>query len=239
VSNDTAITLSAGEAHAVWAPTYDRNPNPLFSLEDRIMEPQLPGLEEMAEMTVLDVACGTGRWLGHFLNRGTRLSAGFDLAPEMLNEARRKPLVQNRLIQADCLSIPVRSNAVDLAICSFAVSYVGDLCCFARELSRIVKEGGHLFISDFHPSGHRRGWKRSFRYNGGTIEVSSFQYSIGGICDAFETEGFDLVSRSEPCFGEAERPIFDVCGKGHLFEESRLEPAIFICHFRRSAEFTP
>jgi ubiquinone/menaquinone biosynthesis C-methylase UbiE len=236
VSKDIAITLSASEAHAAWAPSYDRSPNPLFSLEGRIMEAQLPGTEEM---TVLDVACGTGRWLGHFLNRGAKLSVGFDRSPEMLNEARRKPLVEDRLIQADCLSIPVRSNAVDLAICSFAVSYVEDLRCFARELSRIVKEGGHLFITDFHPSGHRRGWKRSFRYSGGTIEVSSFQYSIGGICDAIVTAGFDLVSKSEHCFGEAERSIFDASGKGHLFEESRREPAIFICHFRRSAERKP
>jgi ubiquinone/menaquinone biosynthesis C-methylase UbiE len=117
VKNDTAITLSAAEAHAVWAPTYDRNPNPLFSLEERIIGPLLPGPEEIAEMAVLDVACGTGRWLEHFLNRGARLSVGFDLSPEMLNEARRKPLLQDRLVHADCLSI-LLSNAMDVAIYS-------------------------------------------------------------------------------------------------------------------------
>ena len=117
MKNDTAITLSAAEAHAVWAPTYDRNPNPLFSLEERIIGPLLPGPEEIAEMAVLDVACGTGRWLEHFLNRGARLSVGFDLSPEMLNEARRKPLLQDRLVHADCLSI-LLSNAMDVAIYS-------------------------------------------------------------------------------------------------------------------------
>jgi ubiquinone/menaquinone biosynthesis C-methylase UbiE len=239
VSNDTAITLSAAEAHAVWAPTYDRNPNPLFSLEERIIGPLLPGLEELAEMVIVDIACGTGRWLEHFLNRGARSSIGFDLSPEMLNEARRKPLLQNRLMQADCLSIPVLSNSTDLAICSFAVSYVDDLGCLASELSRIVKVGGHLVITDFHPSGHLRGWKRSFRHRESLVEISSFQYSIAVICDTFALSGFELLARNEPCFGEAERPVFDGCGKGHLFEEARQEPAIFICHFRRSADRIP
>lgn len=239
MKSDTAITLSAGEAHAVWAPSYDRNPNPLFSLEERIVGPLLPGPAELVEMAVLDVACGTGRWLEHFLNRGARLSVGFDLSPEMLNEARRKPLLKDRLMQADCLSIPVLSNAMDVAICSFAVSYVDDLCCFASELSRVVKNGGHIFITDFHPSAHLRGWKRSFRHDGGLVEISSFQYSIGSICEKFATAGFDLVARSEPCFGEEERSIFDGAGKVHLFEESRKEPAIFVCHFRRSSDRTP
>jgi len=188
---------------------------------------------------VLDVACGTGRWLEHFLNRGARLSVGFDLSPEMLNEARRKPLLKDRLMQADCLSIPVLNNAMDVAICSFAVSYVDDLCCFANELSRIVKQGCPLFITDFHPSAHLRGWKRSFRHDGALVEISSFQYSIGSICEKFATAGFNLVTRSEPCFGEEERSIFDGAGKGHFFEESRKEPAIFVCHFRRSTDRTP
>jgi ubiquinone/menaquinone biosynthesis C-methylase UbiE len=236
VKNDTAITLSAAEAHAVWAPTYDRNPNPLFSLEERIIAPLLPGPEEISEMVVLDVACGTGRWLEHLLNRGARSFLGFDLSPEMLNEARRKPLLQDRLIQADCLSIPVVSHSTDLAICSFAVSYVHDLSSFASELSRIVKRGGHLFITDFHPSGHLRGWKRSFRHEGGLIEISSFLYSVDRICDSFAAAGFDLSTRNEPCFGEAERSIFERCGKGHFFDDSRREPAVFVCHFRRSTD---
>jgi malonyl-CoA O-methyltransferase len=208
-------------------------------LEERIIRPLLPDPSEKAQLAVLDVACGTGRWLEHFLNRGARRSVGFDLSPEMLNEARRKPLLQGRLIQADCLSIPVLSNFVDVAICSFAVSYVDDLCGFASELSRIVKKEGHLIITDFHPSGHRRGWKRSFRHGGGLIEISSFPYSIDTVCEMFAAAGFDLITRIEPCFGEEERSVFDGAGKGHFFEEARKEPAIFICDLRRSADRTP
>jgi len=239
MNSDTAIRLSAGEAHAAWAPSYDRNPNPMFSLEERIIDPLLPGPAEITEMAVLDVACGTGRWLEHFQNRGARLSVGFDFSPEMLNVARRKSLLQDQLLQADCQSIPVLSNTMDVAICSFAVSYLDDLCRFASELSRVVKKGGQIFITDFHPAAHRRGWKRSFRYDGGVVEISSFQYSISSICEKFATAGFNLVTRSEPCFGEEERSIFEGAGKGLLFEEARKEPAIFICHFRRSTDRTP
>jgi ubiquinone/menaquinone biosynthesis C-methylase UbiE len=227
----TIRELSVSEAHSLWAESYDRSPNPLLALEERIVQPLLPALEEML---TLDVACGTGRWLAKMLHRGARFGVGFDFSPEMLKEAQRKPSLHDRLIRADCGAIPLRSDTVDLAMCSFGVSYVPDLHRFARELSIIVRKRGHLFLSDFNPSAHLQGWKRTFRHNGTIVEVSSFRYSIADICRVFAGEGFELISRIEPCFEEAERHIFEEAGKGHLLDPLLRVPAIFVCHFLRT-----
>lgn len=221
--------LSVIDAHSLWAESYDRSPNPLLALEERMVGPLLPILEEML---TIDVACGTGRWLANLLHRGARLGVGLDLSPEMLKQARSKPPLQDRLIRADCAAMPIRGGAADLAMCSFVVSYLPDLHCFARELSRIVRNPGHLFLTDFHPSAHLRGWTRTFRHNGTVVEISSFRHSSAEIRSVFAAEGFELVTCIEPCFGEAERHIFEECGKGHLFEQLCRQPAIFICHFR-------
>jgi len=229
VSPITAIRqLSVIEAHSLWAENYDRSPNPLLALEERMVEPLLPSLEQMF---TLDVACGTGRWLANLLRRGARFGIGLDASPEMLKRAQSKRSLQDWLIRADCVAMPICAAAADLAICSFAVSYVPDLHGFARELSRVVRKPGHLFLTDFHPLAHLRGWKRAFRHNGTIVEVSSFHYSIAEICGVFAAEGFKLLARIEPCFGDAERHIFEECGKGHLLDQSCREPAIFICHF--------
>jgi ubiquinone/menaquinone biosynthesis C-methylase UbiE len=227
--------ISAATAHSLWAETYDRNPNPLLALEERIIEPLLPPLDGKG-IFVLDVACGTGRWLLKVLHRGAQLGAGLDFSSEMLAQAQGKAGIGDKLILADCVAMPVASQCIDLAMCSFAVSYIPDLSRFATESSRIVRSGGHLFVTDFHPSGHLRGWKRTFRHRETVLEISSFRYSIPEICCAFEAEDFDLLNRAEPCFGEEEHHIFKESGKGQEFEEMARLPAIFVCHFRRKGE---
>lgn len=217
------------KAHALWAETYDSDPNPLLDLEERELIPLLPNLEGAF---VLDVACGTGRWLNRLLGWGVRKGVGIDLSPEMLAQARRKEQLRDRLVCADCAAMPIAAGVADLALCSFAISYVARLERFASELSRVVKMGGRMILTDFHPSCHRRGWRRTFRHAGGVVEILDFQYSIEEICAAFQANGFALERILSPSFGEAERAIFRKCGKEHVFEQAREGPAIVIGAFR-------
>jgi len=224
-----SLILPADEAHALWAESYDRNPNALLALEQRVIEPLLPSLEQKV---ILDVACGTGRWLANLLGRGATFGLGLDASREMLQQARRKNSIQGNLVRGDCTALPIHSCAIDFAICSFATSYFADLRRFAQELSKIMRPAASLFLTDFHPSAHLRGWKRAFRHNDVVVEAASFHYSIDDVCDNFIAEGFELLTRVEACFGESERHVFDQCGKGHLLDQLSREPAIFICHFK-------
>ena len=224
-----SLILPADEAHALWAESYDRNPNALLALEQRVIEPLLPSLEQKV---ILDVACGTGRWLANLLRRGATFGLGLDASREMLQQARRKNSIQGNLVRGDCTALPIHSCAIDFAICSFATSYFADLRRFAQELSKIMRPAASLFLTDFHPSAHLRGWKRAFRHNDIVVEAASFHYSIDDVCDNFIAEGFELLTRVEACFGEGERHLFEECGKGHLLDQLSREPAIFICHFK-------
>ena len=79
--------VSAAEGYKLWAPAYDRDPNPLLALEERQLTPLLPDLKQKA---VIDVACGTGRWLEKLMDRGARSGFGVDLSRAMLAVARTK-----------------------------------------------------------------------------------------------------------------------------------------------------
>jgi malonyl-CoA O-methyltransferase len=232
VSRQAQTVLSPVEAHELWAGTYDSDPNPLLALEERIVTPLLPGL---TGMTVLDAACGTGRWLGRLQESGAGAVLGVDLSREMLRRAAVRPFLRGRLVQADCLNLPVRTASVDLALCSFAVGYLAKLAEFGAELSRVVKGSGCLLLSDFHPSARLRGWKRTFRHGGATIEIASFDHGLGDVRAALATAGFEQESQVEACFGDPERPIFEECGKADLLEELSRGPAIFVGRFRRAA----
>jgi ubiquinone/menaquinone biosynthesis C-methylase UbiE len=232
---NTPVTLrrvSPRVGYSLWAATYDECPNPLLALEERVVLPRLP---QLAGKRALDLACGTGRWLAHLLARGAESGVGLDFSLEMLREARRKPGLHQQLISAECTAIPLRRDIADLAMCSFAVSYIEDVALAARELARVLLPGGALFVSDFHPSAYDRGWKRAFRYNETRIELTGFRYSVDEICNAFAAAGFELLARCEPAFGEEELFIFERAGKEIGLKGLFDQPAIFSCEFRKRA----
>ena len=73
--------VSVQEGYERWAPTYDRDPNPLLALEERQLKLMIPPLEGKR---VLDLACGTGRWLAWLMKGGARTGVGVDFSPAML-----------------------------------------------------------------------------------------------------------------------------------------------------------
>jgi ubiquinone/menaquinone biosynthesis C-methylase UbiE len=160
---------------------------------------------------------------------------GLDLSAEMLRRADEKPAVRGRILRADCLSLPIRESLGDLIVCSFAVGYIHELHGLAHELARVSRPGGDMFLTDFHPAGRLRGWKRAFRYHGETVEISSIPHSVQQVVDSFEAGGFNLLRCLTPCLSDSEKWMFEETRRSHLYEAAREFPAIFVCHFQRSA----
>jgi ubiquinone/menaquinone biosynthesis C-methylase UbiE len=216
--------------YELWASTYDRDPNPLLALEERILGTLLPSF---MGKDALDVACGTGRWLERLLRSGVRRAVAFDLSPAMLAVANAKPGLRQHLVRADCTAIPFRSSAVDLMICSFALSHVPDPQWLARELASVARPGADCYISDVHPAAYAVGWRTGFRHAGRSVEVTSFTRSVDEVREAFASQGFELKRVLESSLGEPERPIFAQAGREHLFDEAARVPAVLVCHFER------
>ena len=179
---------SPSEGYALWAPTYDDGLNPLLALEERYL---FARLGDLTGKTVLDIACGTGRWLTKVIALGAQRAFGVDYSPEMLRRASDKPHLQHRLIRADGCSLPVRAATVDLVVCSFAIGHVSDLFGLAREMSRVCKPQACVYITDLHPSAREQGWSTSFRQGDMRVEIESFNCSFDEIRDAFESNGLE------------------------------------------------
>ncbi|HET7840360.1 MAG TPA: class I SAM-dependent methyltransferase [Terriglobia bacterium] len=226
-------SVSVTEGHTLWAQTYDLAANPLLALEERIVDDLLPGVEGKV---VLDVACGTGRWLRKLKAKGARAGLGIDLSAEMLTQAARKLALKGSLIRGDARALPLRSGIADLVLSSFVAGYIDDLRAFAGELARVSRPGGLIIVSDFHPSNHSRRWRRTFRLGAEVLEIRSFVRPTTQLCAEFEACGLELETCLEPCFDEPERRFFDQCGRGDFFEDARSGAAIFICLFRRRPE---
>lgn len=229
----TTATSAIGvrEAYALWAPQYAREANPLLSLQERILEPLVPPLRERV---LVDVACGTGRWLRRLMVRGPRMSIGLDLSEPMLRRGLHEVEGPRSFLCGDAGSLPLQDRSADVVLCSLALDHVPNLAAFIYEVARIMHDGGTLLLSDFHPDAHARGWKRSFKTDQGTIELPVYPRHLSTIHEAFRRAGFTLEVCEEPSFGEPDRMTFTEAGREDLFERAvGAGPALYVARYVR------
>jgi ubiquinone/menaquinone biosynthesis C-methylase UbiE len=131
-----------------WAEVYDGQPNPLLSLERRLLGPMLM---DVRGLDILDAGCGTGRWLQQLAERSPRSLLGVDTSPAMLKVAAGKLNNHCDLRLGSCTALPVPDASADMVLCSFVVSYLDDLDSLACEIERVARPGATVVLSDMHP----------------------------------------------------------------------------------------
>jgi len=222
------MTVTAAEGYETWSDCYDADPNPLLALETRVL---LPRLGSLAHKTVIDAATGTGRWMSIASARGAN-AFGIDFSPRMLATAARKAALSGRLIQGDLRALPFHSGFADLAICSFALSYLPFAGGPFGELARVSRR---VIVSDMHPSAMLRGWKRSFQSGGKTWNINHYYHRRADLEQTAHAAGMKLEWTIEACFDTPELVHFEAAGKRKLFDEVAHTPALFAASWVRDA----
>ena len=225
--------LSVAEGYERWAPIYDQDTNPLLAREERHLLPVLNRLPAgLRNKHILDLACGTGRWLERLTVAGAS-GVGLDRSEPMLRVANRKSLIAGRLTRAACENLPFRSNVFDLAICSFALGHIPGLGSMARELARVTKPSSDLLLSDLHPDAYDRGWRVGFRDQNAAVQIETVPHTIEDTIQIFASTGFECVTQEALWLEEPEKHLFARAGKSDRFADASQLPAVLIFQFRR------
>lgn len=96
---------------------------------------------------VLDVGCGTGYLLREMASRQEINGFGIDVEPNMIEVAKQKcPDMMIRV--SNCEQTPFDDDSFDILTACMAYHHFSDKSGFAKEASRILKPGGHLYIAD-------------------------------------------------------------------------------------------
>lgn len=224
------VLLGVEEGYKRWAPSYDRALNPVVAREERYVESLFLNVRGKK---VLDLACGTGRWLERLLGGGARCGAGVDVSSAMLRIADTKSSVRGKLVRSDCLDLPFTSSVFDFGICSFAIGHIRDLPRMGREFARVMEPGGEVLVSDLHPEAYARGWRTGFRDDHSAVQIEARGRVPEEIVGVFQAEGFECLAQVSLCLGEAERHIFIRAKKEEMFDQISRVPAVLFCRFRR------
>ncbi len=151
----TPPVLDSLDAYARWASSYPPQAhNALMRTEETAVRGLLPDLRGR---TVLDLACGTGRYGLLAQEQGAALVIGTDNSREMLAASQLR-----RLALSTVAAIPLPDACIDVIVCGLALGHLPQLEPGLREMGRVLKPGGVAIISDMHPIIALSGAQRTF-----------------------------------------------------------------------------
>ncbi len=178
--------VSAQEGYDRWSKTYDRTPNPVVAMDERHTARLLAA--SPAER-ILDAGCGTGRHFRPMLQAGS-LPYGLDFSYGMLQIARHRfPHIPLALADLQ-RSWPIRDESFDTVLCALVGEHLGDLRAAFSQMHDVLKPGGRLLFSVYHPEMAAAGIEANFEADGAEFRLGAFQHTTQDYVDSLRASGF-------------------------------------------------
>jgi ubiquinone/menaquinone biosynthesis C-methylase UbiE len=222
----TPKRITAREAYRLWASTYDAQPNNLLlALEEEVFA-ELLACVDLEGRAVLDVGCGTGRhWQRLWAARPGAL-AGVDTSPEMLVRLReRVPGADVRLV-SDTRLEGVADASVDVVVSTLTIGHIAALGSALGEWTRVLRPGGIMILTDFHPEAFRVGMKRTFVHSGTTFEVEHHLHSLDALVEICRGLTLEIRETRERVIDEGARAYCADRKQAAVFRRAQGTPIV-------------
>jgi malonyl-CoA O-methyltransferase len=185
------VMLETRTAYQRWAPLYPPVAhNPLMRAEQHAMLLHWPAV---AGMRVLDLACGTGRYSRLLAEGGAAEVIALDFCVPMLMQ-----VPSGSKVCASMMQLPFAADTFDVVISGLALGHADGVYPWMAEVARVLRKGGTLLYSDFHPDAARAGLTRSFKdLDDQTRSVPHADYPVATQVEAAGAAGFRVEAVHE------------------------------------------
>ena len=149
-------------AYNLWAKSYDSQPdNLMLALDEELFSGLLNNII-VENKIVADIGCGTGRHWKKIIAKNPKKLIGFDVSGEMLKILQQKfPEAETHLLINNELDT-LENNSCDIIFSTLTVAHIKNIRKAITEWNRVLKPGGDIIITDYHPSALAKGGKRTF-----------------------------------------------------------------------------
>lgn len=160
--------------------------------------------------SILDAACGPGKYAEILLEQGAEVS-GFDISPKMVVWAKERNESKGNFFVHD-LSNPLtmfEDASFDIVLCALAMHYLEDWNSTVQEFCRVLKPNGALVISIEHPFFEHLYFKSEKYFEveavkatwsgfGKDVEVNSYRRPLHECLSPLTENGFYIDKLVEP-----------------------------------------
>ena len=197
---------------------YDAQPGNLMLDLDEVLFSSLIKDISLQNKTIADIGCGTGRhWKKLYAKQPAKL-IGLDVSEGMLKMLKEKhPQAEVYRLETN-EPIPLSTNSCDVIISTLALAHIKNIEEAFAEWDRILKPGGEIFITDYHPDALGKGGNRTFMYNGKTIAIKNYVHPISAIKILADKLNFSILKIEEKKINETVKHYYDERNAGNIFE---------------------
>lgn len=222
------------EAYDLWSEEYDAQPgNLMLDMDEEVFSSLLGGID-LKGKRVADIGCGTGRhWPKIFKLQPSALT-GFDVSSGMLQRLKQKfPEVYTSKIQDNRFS-DIGDGVYDVVISTLTVAHIEDLEEALAAWSRILKAGGEIIITDFHPEALAIGGKRTFEHQNRQVQVQNYVHHLVKIETILLRHHFHVARRVEKTVDESVQHYYAAKNALPVYEKFKDSNIIYGLHLKRN-----
>jgi ubiquinone/menaquinone biosynthesis C-methylase UbiE len=218
--------FDAESAYDQWASDYDQQPeNLMLALDEQLADRLLSHTPQQID-TILDVGCGTGRhWPKLMRYNGTLM--GTDVSEGMLLKLKSKFPGATVFHTPDGTLPELPVESVDLLISTLTIAHIQDVAGAIDQWSKLVCRGGHVLLTDYHPTALERGARRTFQRDGKTISIVNYVHPLPRLVHLFAKHGISVVRQEEEVVGESMRSFYERQQALALYERWKGTPIIY------------
>ena len=224
----------AARAYDLCSLQYDDQPgNLMLALDEKLFKDLLTGIK-IKDKIIIDIGCGTGRHWSKILEREPKRLIGFDVSEGMLKQLKQKfPQAETYTINNDRLE-KWENGSCDIIISTLTVAHIEDIDRAFAEWNRILKHGGDLLITDFHPEVLAHGGKRNFKHEGKLVTVKNYIHPIHTLLGMAEQLNWKLNRLTEIKIDDSMKPWYEKENALRIFEKFKGIPVIYGLHLKKN-----
>lgn len=219
--------LAPDAAYDQWAEGYDAQPGNIVMKMDEELFSSLMQAYNLEGQSIADIGCGTGRhWEKLMAQRPAQLT-GFDVSAGMLRRLKEK-FPAAKVYHYDGCRLPQLGNqSCGWIISTLTMAHIENPEPVLQEWKRVLKPGGFLYITDFHPAILAQGGQRSFKKENKTFVVKNYIHSVETILQLAGQPAFTTIRYTERLIDDTLQPFYAAQNALHLFEAFKNQPLVY------------
>ena len=221
-------------AYNLWSKHYDNQPdNLMLALDEEIFFGLMNNIS-LSDKIILDVGCGTGRHWKRILEREPEKIIGYDVSEGMLNILQQKfPMAQTYHLGDEHLR-DLENDSCDIIISTLTVAHIENLEESVSEWFRVLRPGGDMIFTDYHPDALVKGGKRTFIHNKKVFTVKNYVHPIRKIKDLVNKLQLQVAGFTEKHIDESVKHYYEKANALSTYNQFKGVPIIYGIHLKKS-----